>query len=355
MNRGFKKITKKVGLPPGTLVHTGERKIEKVRITCIEYDEEKFSEKEVERVEECLPSKDTPTITWINIEGIHQLEIIEKLGELFNLHPLVLEDIVDTGQLPKKEDYGDYLFVVFKLPYYDGKDNAIRLEQISLVVGSHFVISFQEGKERDIFNPVRERIKSGKGRIRKMGTDYLAYALIDAIVDSYFATMEKIGEKIEIVEEKLVSDPTQKTLREIHELKREMIFLRKSIWPVREVIWGLERGESPLIHESTEIYLRDVYDHTIQIIETLETFREMVYGMVDIYLSSISNRLNIVMKFLTIIATIFMPLTFLAGVYGMNFKFMPELEWRWGYPLILLVMATVGISMMAYFKRKKWL
>jgi magnesium transporter len=209
--------------------------------------------------------------------------------------------------------------------------------------------------EGDVFDPIRDRIRNGKGRIRKMGADYLAYALLDSIVDNYFIIMEKLGERIEFLEEELVTHPTAETLRVIHQLKREMIFLRKAVWPLREVVGGLERGESSLLKEATRIYLRDVYDHTIQVIDTIETYRDMISGMLDIYLSSISNRLNAVMKVLTIIATIFMPLTFIAGIYGMNFKFMPELEWRWGYPAVWLVVVFIGISMLIYFKKKRWL
>ena len=239
--------------------------------------------------------------------------------------------------------------------YYRERTGQIEVEQISLILGRNFVISFQEGKEGDVFGPTGERIRNDKGRIRKMGADYLTYALIDAIVDNYFIILEKLGERIEFIEEALVTQPTTETLREIHSLKREMIFLRKAVWPLREVISSLERGESSLIQESTRVYLRDVYDHTIQVIDSIETFRDMVSGMLDIYLSSVSNRLNAVMKVLTIITTLFMPLTFIAGIYGMNFKYMPELEWLWGYPLVLLVMLGIGISMLIYFRKKKWL
>jgi magnesium transporter len=237
---------------------------------------------------------------------------------------------------------------------YNDKSNEIESEQMSLVLGPNFVFSFQE-REGDIFDPIRDRIRNSKGRIRKMGADYLAYSLLDSIVDNYFIILEKLGEKIEFLEEKLVTHPTPETLQTIHHLKREMIFLRKAVWPLREVVNGLERGESSLIKESTRVYLRDVYDHSIQVIDTIETLRDMVSGMLDIFLSSISNRLNSVMKVLTIIATIFMPLTFLAGIYGMNFRYMPELEWRWGYPFIWLIMVGIGVFMLLYFKKKKWL
>ena len=350
----FKKTVKKVGLPPGTLVQIKEKKAEKVKITIIDYDEAQFQEKEVETIEECFPFKDKPSVTWINIDDIHQVEIMKKIGAHFGIHSLILEDIMNTGQRPKMEDFEDYIFVVVKMIYYDEKDNEIKAEQVSLLIGPNFVISFQE-KEGDVFNPVRERVRKGKGRIRRMKADYLAYALIDTIVDHYFVVLEKLGEKIEGMEEELVTNPTPETLQNIHTLKRELIFLRKSIWPLREVISVLERGESSLINESTGIYLRDVYDHTIQVVDTIETFRDMVSGMLDIYLSSISNKMNEVMKVLTIIATIFIPLTFVAGLYGMNFKYIPELEWHWGYFFVLFLMAIIGFGMVLYFRNKKWL
>jgi magnesium transporter len=354
MPKLIKRRSKKAGLPPGTLVHIGERKAKDLKITLIDYDEVHFQEREIEKIEECFVFRDQPTVTWINVDGLHQVEILEKLGECYGFHPLMLEDILNTDQRPKMEDYGDYIYIVLKMLGQNNKNHGIVTEQISLIMGSNFVISFQE-TEGDIFDPIRDRIRNGKGRIRKMAADYLAYALLDSIVDNYFIIMEKLGEKIEFLEEELVTRPTPETLKTIHQLKREMIFLRRAVWPLREVVSGLERGESSLMKESTRIYLRDVYDHTIQVIDTIETFRDMVSGMLDIYLSSISNRLNAVMKVLTIIATIFMPLTFIVGIYGMNFKYMPELEWYWGYPAVWLVVVLVGVSMLIYFKKKRWL
>lgn len=351
----IKKRSKKIGLPPGALVYTGKRKKGKVKITIIDYNENKFQEKEAKTVEECFPFKDKPTVTWINIDGVHQLDIIEKIGKYFKLHPLVLEDIVTTEQRPKMEDFGDHLFIVLKMLYYIEKNDEIISEQVSLILGSNFVISFQDTIEGDVFDPIRERIRNGKGRIRKMGTDYLAYSLIDAIVDNYFLILEKLGERIEFLEEELITNPSNKTLKIINNLKSEMIFLRKSVWPLREVISRLERGESSLIKKSNGIYFRDIYDHTIQIIDAIESFRDMLTGMIDIYLSSMSNRLNEVMKVLTIIATIFIPLTFIVGIYGMNFKDMPELSWHFGYPMVWLIMIAVGALMLFYFKRKKWI
>jgi magnesium transporter len=354
MQKLIKKRSEKTGLPPGTLVHIGEKKAETPKITIMDYDETHFQEKEIKTIEECFLFKDTPTVTWINIDSLHQVEILEKLGECYGFHPLVLEDILNTDQRPKMEDYGEYLYIVLRILNYNDKSGEIESEQISLILGPNFIISFQE-KEGTFFNPVRERIRNGKGRIRKMGPDYLAYALLDLIVDNYFVIMEKLGEKIEFLEEELVTQPGPETLQTIHHLKREMIFFRKAVWPLREVIGSLERGESPLIKGTSRVYLRDVYDHTIQVIDTIETFRDMVSGMLDIYLSSISNRLNAVMKVLTIIATIFMPLTFIAGIYGMNFKYMPELEWRWGYLMFWLIMIGIGAFMLIYFKKKRWL
>ncbi|MFQ6082924.1 MAG: magnesium/cobalt transporter CorA [Candidatus Aminicenantia bacterium] len=353
MKKLTKKKSKKIGLPPGTLVHIGEKKTDKVRITIIDYNEAQFQEKEVQTIEECFPFKDKSTVTWINIDNIHQVEIIEKIGKHFDLHPLVLEDIVNTEQRPKMEDFEDYIFIVLKIPYYDEKDNKVKVEQISLILGPNFVISFQE-IEKDLFNPIRERLRNVKSRIRKFGADYLAYTLIDVIVDNYFLIMENLEKKIEDIEEKLVTTPTSETLQAIHNLKREMIFLRKSVWPLREVISSLERGESLLIKETTEIYFRDVYDHTIRVIDSIETFREMITGMLDVYLSSVSNKLNKIMMLLTIVGTIFIPLTFITGIYGMNFRYMPELYWHWGYPVVLLIMLGIGVSMLIYFKRKKW-
>lgn len=350
----IEKTSRKVGLPPGTLVHVGEKKSDEVKITIIDYDEAQFQEKEAKTIEECLPFKETPTITWINIDGIHRMEVIEGIGKAFSLHPLLMEDVVNTEQRPKMEDFDDYVFVVLKMLSYDEKNNEIKAEQISLVLGTNLVISFQE-REGDIFGPIRERIRNGRGRIRKMGADYLAYALIDAVVDSYFIMLDKLEEKMEDIEEELLVNLGPETLNAIHVLRRKMIFLRNQVWPLREVVAGLEKAESPLIHESTVIYLSDVYDHTIQAIETIEKFRDMLTGTIDIYLSMTSNKMNEVMKLLTIIATIFMPLTFVVGIYGMNFKYMPELEWYWGYPLILFVMVAISILMLVYFRRKKWL
>ncbi len=354
MPRLMKKRSQKTSLPPGTLIHIGEKKIDRTRIRLIDYDSNKLEEKEIKNIEECFPCKESSTISWINIDGLHEVEVIEKVGKHFSLHPLLLEDVVNTEQRPKLEDYGNYLFIVLKMLYLVEERNIIMTEQMSFILGPNYVISFQE-RVGDVFEQVRERIRNKRVRIRSSGADYLAYALIDAIVDNYFILLEKFGETIENLEEELVANPTQNTLQKIHSLKRELIFLRKSVWPLREVISSMDRGESQLIHKSTEAYLRDLYDHTIQVIDTVETFRDMVSGMLDVYLSSVGNRMNEVMKVLTIIATIFIPLTFIAGIYGMNFENMPELHKNWGYPAALLLMFAVACVMVVYFRRKKWL
>jgi magnesium transporter len=354
MLRFMKRTSTRPGLAPGTLVHVGEKKVEKVRIRIIDYDEEKLEERELESVDECFPYADKPTVTWINIDGLHEVEVIEKIGKNFGLHPLVLEDIVHTGQRPKMEEYEGYIFLITKMLSYDEVEDKLRTEQFSLILGPNYIITFQE-EVGDVFEMVRERLRKGKGRIRKHPPDYLAYALIDAVVDHYFLVLEKIGEKVESLEEELVTNPTPETLQTIHHLKRELIFLRKSVWPMRELIGGLERGESSLVGEKTTVFLRDVYDHTIQVIDTVETLRDMVSGMLDVYLSSLSNKMNEVMKVLTIIATIFIPLTFIAGIYGMNFEFMPELKWHWGYPIVWVIIIAIAVIMLFYFRRKRWL
>ncbi len=355
MSKFLKKRSRKIGQPPGSLIHIGDEISKDVKIEIIDYSEARYQTMQVKTIDECFPFKDKETVTWINIEGIHRPEILEKLGQCYGLHPLVLEDIMATDQRPKMSIYDDYLFIVLKMITYNAKEAGLGIEQVSLILGKNFVLSFQEGKDGDVFNSIRERLKTGKGKIRKMGADYLVYALMDSIVDNYFTVLENIGEEIEFIEEKVVTDPAPDTLRSIHKLKSDMIFLRKSVWPLREVIGSLERGESELVTDATGIYLRDVYEHTIQVIDTIETFRDMLAGMLDIYLSSVSNRLNSVMKVLTVISTIFLPLTFIVGLYGMNFKYMPELEWKWGYPAVWVAMLMIAALMLVLFKRKKWL
>ncbi len=354
MHRFAKRLSRTRGLAPGSLVFIGDKEAETAQITVMDYNEKVFQEEKLATVDACLPFKKKPTVTWLNIDGLNDVEVIRKVGEVFDLHPLILEDIVNTTQRPKFEDVDKYAFVVLKMLTFDEAKNRIGIEQVSLVLGDNFVNSFQE-RVGDVFDAVRDRIRQGKGRIRKAGSDYLLHALIDAVVDNYFIILEKVGDKIEELEETIVTDPKPEAMRTIHALKREMIFLRKSVWPLREVINNMVRSESALIQDSTHIYLRDVYDHTIHVIDGVETFRDMLSGLHDTYLSGISNRMNEIMKVLTIFASIFIPLTFIAGIYGMNFSYMPELGWRWAYFGVWGLFVAVTVLMILYFKRKKWL
>jgi len=349
-----RKRVKQAGLPPGTVVYDGETRQRDVGITVIDYDEDHLEEKPLVGVEDIEPFRDSPTVTWINIDGIHDTSIIEGVGARFGIHPLVLEDIASSGNRPKFEDYDDYLFIIVKMMSYDDVKEDIDSEQVSLIVGKNYVISFQE-HPGDVFDPVRDRIRQKKGRIVKMGPDYLAYALLDTIIDNYYSILEKLGDRVESIEEELLENPTREMLNAIHRTKRDMIYLRKSIWPLREAVSGLERSESKLISKQTRVFLRDVYDHTIQAIDTIESLRDIVSGLLDIYMSSVSNRMNEVMKVLTIIATIFIPLTFIAGIYGMNFEFMPELRLQWAYPAVWGVMGLVALVMLIFFRKKDWL
>ncbi len=345
---------KQPGTPPGTLIHSGERKAESVRISVIDYDEHTLAEHQVENAEQCIPYRRTDTVTWINIDGLHNVAILEELGNQYDIHPLVLEDVLSTNQRPKIENYEDYLYLVLRMVTYSEAQEQIEDEQFSLILGSNFVLTFQE-KPEDVFDAVRKRLQNPKGRLRTHGPDYLAYALLDAIVDHYFIVLEGIGEQIVTIEQNLMDDPDEDDLETIHNHKREMIFLRKAIWPLREVIAQITRGEPSLFRETSRIFLRDVYDHTIQVVDTVESYRDILSGLLDLYLSTQSNRMNEIMKVLTIIATIFIPLTFLAGIYGMNFTNMPELEWKWGYPVVLGIMIGVAGGFLLYFRKKRWL
>jgi len=360
MSRFIKKASKTIGLVPGSLVYVGDKPQAKPKITIIDYSQEHFREKEAKDIEECFPFKESPTVTWINVDGINDTDIISRIGNHFEIHHLIQEDIVNTAQRPKFEEFDKFIFIVLKMLYYNKDENEIQAEQVSLILASNCVISFQE-KEGDVFDAVRERIRNGKGRIRKSCSDYLAYSLLDSVVDSYFLILEKLGEKVESMEDELIANPTPKNLQVIQNLKSDMVFLRKSVWPLREIISALQRTESTLVNKSTAIYTRDLYDHTIQVIDNIESLRDMVSGMLDIYMSSISNKMNEVMKVLTIIATIFIPITFVAGIYGMNFNpemsflNMPELNWKFGYVFAWSIMVLIALGMLVYFKRKKWL
>ncbi len=359
--KGFlKRRNRGLGLIPGSLVHVGEIKQDKTIINIIDYSLEDFQEKELKDCKEIISFKETQTVTWINVDGVHDTDVIQKIGKGYNLHRLVLEDIVNTTQRPKYEDYKDYIFIVLKMLYYDENKQGLEVEQVSIILGDNYVISFQE-KQGDVFEGVRERIRHNKGLIRKESADYLAYSLIDAIVDNYFLVLEEISDKTESIEKDLLKKTDPETLYIIQDLKKEIIFLRKSVWPLREVVTRLERIDSPLIGKDTGLFFRDVYDHTIQIIENIESLRDVVSGMVELHLSVVNNGMNEVMKTLTIIATIFIPLTFIAGIYGMNFnpeisKYnMPELNWAYGYIMVLGIMMVMTLFMVGYFKKKKWL
>lgn len=343
----------KAGLSPGSVVHTGARRVERATVDQIVYHEEGAEERQDVRLEDAHAAAQTEGVTWINVTGLHDTDLIERIGELFGLHPLTLEDIASVGQRPKVEAYDDYLYVVLRMLSLDD-DGALENEQISLVLGRGFVLTFQE-RPGDVLEPVRTRIRQGKGRIRKLGADYLAYALIDILVDSYFTVLEHYSDRVVELEETIFAAPTPAEMSTLIRLKQELLFLRKAVWPVRELLAGLQREESELLSPAVAAFLRDAYDHAVQAIDAVETLRDLLSGLQDAYLSSLSFRMNEVMKVLTVMASLFIPLTFLVGVYGMNFDWMPELHWRWSYPLLWLLMLTTSVLMLLYFRRKRWI
>jgi len=344
----------KAGMSPGTPVFIGEQKRERMRIDILEYWPEFCREVPDADLQAFAPRSSGESVVWIHVTGIHDPERIAGIGARFGLHPLTIEDIVNTGQRPKAELFSDYIYVVLKMMTHDEAADAVEFEHVSLVLGNRFVLSFQED-EGDIFDAVRERIRAAKGKIRGMKADYLAYSLLDAIVDRYFLVVERVGDRIEEIDDRLLSEPSPHDLQDIHRLKRDLLAVRKAVWPLREEIAALEKGEPPLVHPETRVFLRDLYDHVIQSIEMVETFRDLLAGVHDTYLSTVSNRMNEVMKVLTIISTLFIPLTFIAGVYGMNFEHMPELKWRWGYFAVWGVMGIVTMGMLLFFRRRKWI
>ncbi len=347
-------IIKKIGQPPGTIVYTGEDEEIKSKIQITDYNEQTYKISQSEDLPESFNIIEKDLIRWINIKGIKQTELIEKLGKGFELHPLVLEDIVNPHQRPKYEDYENYIYIIIQRLFWNENKDDFKIEQISLILGPKYVISIQE-QETALFLPILDRIKAHKGRIRNMGADYLLYSLVDVIIDNYFIVQEIIGEFIEEIEDKLISKPEIETLQSIYMLKRQVIDLRKSVWPLRNVINSFQREENELITNSLQIYLRDVYDHIFRITDSLENYRDIISGMLDMYISSVSNKMNEIMKLLTIISTIFIPLSFLVGLYGMNFVFMPELHSPFGYPVLLIVMVIITLVMIYYFRRKKWI
>ncbi|MBA3815911.1 MAG: magnesium/cobalt transporter CorA [Parachlamydiaceae bacterium] len=354
MSKILKKRMNKPGLSPGSLVHVGEQNVETVTITLIDYDAQKIVEKKGASLKECMISLNTPTLTWINVCGIHDSTTIETIGRHFGLHPLILEDIMNSEQQSKLDNYKDTIYIVARQLIYNNEKQCVEDEQVSIILGKNFIISFLESSN-NVFNPIYNRLKNPKGRMRQRGSDYLCYALLDCLVDNYFLILEKVDDHLENLEDELFHRSNDDTLKKMHHAKRELVLLRKSVWPMREVISNFRRIESPLVQNATKLYIQDVYDHTIQAIDTIESFRDITSGMLDIYLSNLSQRMNEIMKVLTIVATIFVPLTFLASIYGMNFKHMPELEWEWGYYFTLGLMAIMVIGMLYFFKRKKWL
>lgn len=342
-----------LGLAPGTLIHVGKKRVDKTLFSALRYNQSKYTEiSKTDNRAECLEMSPMD-VNWINVTGVHDAEQIKWFGETYGLHELQQADIMNTEIRPTAQIGADNIFVILKMPRHD-KDGNLLIEHISMVLGSDYVISFQEDQD-DVFDRVRDNIRESHGEFRNMGSDYLAYALIDAIVDNFFIIMERISEQTESLEQKLMSNPGPETLQVIYTLKRQLVMLRKVIWPMREAINSLERSDSSLIQDTTKKYLRDIYNHTVQTMDTIESLRDMVGGMLDTYLSSISNKMNEVMKTLTIIASIFIPITFIAGIYGTNFAHIPELQWEGGYYIMLIMMGTISGIMLAWFKRKGWL
>ena len=347
-------IADTIGLRPGALVHIGERKVDKIRLELIEFDKDNIIENKDASIEECLESKRKSNVSWVNIIGIHDAEIIEKFGTMFGLHALHQSNIMNTELRPSIEIYDEYIHLILKMPHFSDDKGKIEMEQVSLVIAHDHLLSFQE-IEQDFFDQIRKRLRENVGTIRNRTTDYLAYTLVDAIVDSYFVILEKIGDITENLEDELMTNPGPKTLQTLQMLKRQMILLRKSVWPAREVIDSFQRSHTALVHDETKTYLKDTYNHIVQVIDTIEGLRDVIGGMVDTYLSSVSNKMNEVMKTLTVIASIFIPITFIAGIYGTNFRYVPELEWEGSYFVMIGVMVIIVILMMSWFRRKNWI
>ena len=354
MARFFKKREESKGLAPGSLVFIGDQKVETVRLRVIDYDQTELKEDALRDIAEAAEFKRTKTVTWINIDGLHDLEVMRAIGTAFDLHPLTLEDILNTGQRPKLEEFDNCLFLVLKMLRYDQEKRIVISEQLSLVLGDTFLITFQE-KPGDVFEPVRERIRKRKGRIRISGIDYLAYALLDTVVDNYIYVIERLGEQIEDIEEQILARPEPAVMENINTFKREINFLRKSIRPAREAIIQLSKLDSELINDQTMPFLKDLQDLITQAVEAIDTYRDMLSDQLNLYNSAISNRMNDVMKVLTIFAAIFIPLTFIAGIYGTNFDYLPELHFKYSYFIFWGVMIVVAVSMLAFFRRKGWL
>lgn len=349
-------ISEKSGMNPGSLIYVGnlEESPTETKITLIDYDEKNHQEKVLQKIEDAFPFKNEPTITWINIDGIMDVEVIQKIGDHFGIHPLVLEDVLNTHQRPKMEDFENYLYVVLKIFLYDKENHTLEYDQISVILGKNFVITFQE-KECKLFDSLKERIRNSKGKIRKSGSDYLAYSILDCIVDHYFVVIEDIAEFIDNLEEKLFKHSEPKDMHNIHRLKRVIIYLRKLIAPVRELINSLLRLEGHRMSREMQFYLRDLYDHTVRVLESIEALRDTLSTLLEVYLSSLSNKMNEIMKILTIFTSMFIPLTFIAGVYGMNFKYMPEIDWKWSYPVFWIINLLIVLTLFNFFRKKQWI
>jgi magnesium transporter len=347
-------VAQKSGLVAGTLVHVGAVHEHPHSITMVNYNQDNLERRVIESISELLPYKITDSITWVIVDGLADVAIIEAIGQYFDIHPLVLEDVLNTHQRTKFEEYSDYLYFVIKAVSLNKHSFNIEYEQISILVLNNFVFTFME-KPDELFDPILNRLNNEDSQLRNTGSDYLAYMIMDTVVDDYFSLHDKFDEVIEKIEDELLASPSINTLKAIQQVRRELIFLRKTVAPLREVLAAIRRSESSLFNERTKRYFADIYDHSIRIIESLESYRELIAGMLDIYLSSVSNKMNETMKFLTVFASIFIPLTFIAGVYGMNFEYMPELKWRWSYPVLWGVFIGTAVSLLIYFKNKKWL
>lgn len=354
---GRTSTAEKVKIPKMNMAPSkAKEKISKQEITIkvIDYSETEFDEKPLKCAEDCFLYRDTNSITWIDIEGVHDAAVIEKIGAHFGLHSLVMEDITNVDQRPKMEEFDNYIFISMKMLSYQEQTQQVQVEHCSLILGDKYVISFQEGLEGDVFDSLRNKLRSGRGKLRKSGSDFLVYSMVDMVIDNYFLILENLGEKIENLENESLNRPDTTTLKNIYRMKREMMFLRKAVWPMREIVNGITHSENKLINKTSDVHLRDIYDHTIQVIDTVELYREMLGSMLDIYLSSVSYKMNGIMKVLTIISTIFIPLTFVTSIYGMNFEFMPELKWKYGYLMVWIIMISAIVFMMYFFKKKKW-
>jgi magnesium transporter len=351
--RLFRSRHKSIGQPPGSLIHIGEQKVEKTEITVIGYGEGLAETLTVKDAAECLALKSRFKVLWINVDGLHETSVIETLGNLFGIEPLTQEDILQTSQRPKIEDFERYLFVSLQMLDFNREQGEIGREQLSIILGEGYVITFQE-KPGDIFDPVRQRIKNAGTKLRKYGADYLAYALVDAVVDHYFSVLEEIENSIDTLDAEMLAEFSPETFNALNAMKRELIIFRKTVWPLREIIGSITRDEFKVVGDTVEPYFRDVYDHIIEVIDTIEVFREIVTGLHETYLAEINNRMNEIMKFLTMIATVFMPLSFIAGLYGMNFKNMPELNLWWGYYAVLGIMVLIVFGFMKYYRSRKW-